>query len=900
MAGSASRKSSRNKRRPTASGKSGRTAANRETALDRLLLAVRSDPQDLEAALVLAEYYNADKLEDKIRAVLEPLSSVISSADLSQRRRFYHLLAFAFVRDRRFVDAERIIERGMKDSPDSIDLFYALTFLKLSLGEHDECIAAGKRYLSLLNDIDPAVSVTNNTATEGHRSQLLNVMATAYRASTRFDDAVEAFENSIEADPGNHLPFLNLANMYLQRKRPDTAEKVVNRGLKSCRQGQELRMVLQACRRKTTISACMMVKNEEEMLEDCLKSVRDWVDEIIVVDTGSSDRTVEIAESFGARIFHQPWEGSFSKHRNYSIDQATCDWVFIIDADERVFEEDVPQILNLLNEGEHSFISVNVLNVYGKTEEYTTFLPSERFFKRELNFRYKGIVHNQLEVPRHIKALRTGIRIKHYGYGLEPEKMKKKLARSRSLLEKQLEENQDNAFARFNLSQILRVDLADHPDRVGPEILEHSGRAVELTDPNKNREKHIHLMCLDQLAWACFHLDRLDEAAEYCERALSIKSNYLDPLLLLGHISGKKEEYESSIEHYKRYLRIQAEYEPSQELTNIILFHVDSRAVAFYTMATIYHMTGRTDLARENYRKTLDLNPGYLEANSRLGRIMLENGEAEEAEKLFLRQFEEGIPCHEAALGLAAIYNQQSEFEKAEKYYKVALEEKPDDGVALLKLGRLYATTDRSQQAKECFERASRQGAADPAVDRELAASYFGMGLYSQAAEVYERLVSGGQGDAEVMNDLGNCHFRQGEFKQAEDSYQKALEFSPPLGIVYRNLGVTRARLDKPKEAIRDLERYLTVSPEEHQLWQVIGDLYARIGNIESAIRLYEKYLQHHPDDPLALFSLSEAYLRMGHTDSALLGYRRVLQIDPHFKPAQDRLNSLPAEVGRA
>ena len=135
MAGSGNRKSSRKKRRPTAPGKANRTTANRETTLDRLLLAVRSDPQDLEAALVLGEYYNANKLENKIRAVLEPLASVVSSAVVSQRRRFHDLLAFANIRERRFIDAERIIERGMRDSPDSIDLYYALTFLKLSLGE---------------------------------------------------------------------------------------------------------------------------------------------------------------------------------------------------------------------------------------------------------------------------------------------------------------------------------------------------------------------------------------------------------------------------------------------------------------------------------------------------------------------------------------------------------------------------------------------------------------------------------------------------------------------------------------------------------------------------------------------------------------------------------------------
>ncbi|MEJ2052223.1 MAG: glycosyltransferase family 2 protein, partial [Calditrichota bacterium] len=79
-----------------------------------------------------------------------------------------------------------------------------------------------------------------------------------------------------------------------------------------------------------TISACMMVKNEEEMLPNCLESIKDVVDELIVVDTGSTDKTIEIAESYGAKIYHHPWENDFSKHRNQSISYATGDWFLII------------------------------------------------------------------------------------------------------------------------------------------------------------------------------------------------------------------------------------------------------------------------------------------------------------------------------------------------------------------------------------------------------------------------------------------------------------------------------------------------------------------------------------------------------------------------------------------
>src|SRR5690348_3827247 len=88
--------------------------------------------------------------------------------------------------------------------------------------------------------------------------------------------------------------------------------------------------------RNDTISLCMIVKNEEKYLERCLKSVEGVVDEIIIVDTGSTDQTTEIAEKFGAKILRYQWNDDFSSARNYSLKNAKCDWILILDADEEL------------------------------------------------------------------------------------------------------------------------------------------------------------------------------------------------------------------------------------------------------------------------------------------------------------------------------------------------------------------------------------------------------------------------------------------------------------------------------------------------------------------------------------------------------------------------------------
>jgi len=107
-----------------------------------------------------------------------------------------------------------------------------------------------------------------------------------------------------------------------------------------------------------TLSLCMIVKNEELHLARCLKSVRGLADEMILVDTGSTDRTVEVARSYGARVFHFTWQDDFSLARNHSLEAASGEWILVLDADESIAARDHGRIRDSLRREDPNAVSV--------------------------------------------------------------------------------------------------------------------------------------------------------------------------------------------------------------------------------------------------------------------------------------------------------------------------------------------------------------------------------------------------------------------------------------------------------------------------------------------------------------------------------------------------------------
>lgn len=163
----------------------------------------------------------------------------------------------------------------------------------------------------------------------------------------------------------------------------------------------------------SSISLCMIVKNEEDVLARCLDSVKDIVDEIIIVDTGSEDKTKEIAKLYTTKVFDFQWKDDFSLARNYSFSLATMDYILWLDADDIILDNDRAKLMEL-KESIDPNVDVVMMkyNVgFDESGNVTMSYFRERLLKRIKNYRWKDPVHEYIELRG--KIINNDIAITH-------------------------------------------------------------------------------------------------------------------------------------------------------------------------------------------------------------------------------------------------------------------------------------------------------------------------------------------------------------------------------------------------------------------------------------------------------------------------------------------------------
>ena len=433
---------------------------------------------------------------------------------------------------------------------------------------------------------------------------------------------------------------------------------------------------------KPTISACMIVKNEEALLPACLNSIKNAVDEIIIVDTGSSDNTVAIAKSFGARVYHHLWNNSFSEARTHSLGYATGDWILQIDADEELEQADIPALRQAVADTRYNGVAVAIISTIN--DNLHTFYNT-RVFRRGKAF-YRDIIHEQIVVEG--ERLPTEIRLYHHGYNLAKEKMQRKWELTTSLLKKQISQDKYNGFAWFNLIRNFRTqDMFHDGVKAGEE-------ALRLVAPGNNARHYA--MIVYETANCLLHANAPAQARELCNAALSDLSERshtpenIDIVFTLACAHLMEGSHRLAISCFERYLSLREWYFKNRHAIPLTVDTLGYEYAAYNGLGFCLGSLGERQKAVDCFQKAVNANPKYLPAYENLERMYSGMNNYPEAASTLLRAISEGINNDAVFLKLGSLYRKLKRYEKAITYLEEYMKRRPHDKNALLNIAWCY------------------------------------------------------------------------------------------------------------------------------------------------------------------------------------------------------------------
>ncbi len=557
--------------------------------------------------------------------------------------------------------------------------------------------AAGQAPAARAADIFMAVatSAVGVLEDEPREPLILNYAGVALYELWSLDAAQALFQATLRLDPTAPHVRRNLAECKRRRRAAGGARK----------QRRPLHAALSALARRAkrvasqaqlasglTLSLCMIVRDEEEMLPRCLAAVAGAVDEIIVVDTGSTDRTIEIAESFGARVIEREWTGSFADARNISFDAATGDWVMYLDADEVLVSEDAERLCALTGRTWREAFYLAETNFTGDAGDGTAVTHNAlRVFRNRPHYRFEGRLHEQIAqhlpayVPERIEQ--TTVRIEHYGYLGTVRSSKEKSRRNIELLRAQQADSPATPFLHFNLGS----EYAAADD--GPAALAELERAWAMIQSDPEGDAYEFTPSL---------VVRLVKALRACGRAQDAINQAQDGLERFPGFTDLVFEQASASLALGREADAIAHFRLCIEMGDARAAYTATLGCGTYLprlgLAELHLRRGETGPARERLDWCLKEHPGFFGTVLPYASALLRSGVDAEAVVAELEQrVAEPTPTVRFMLG-TALY-EAGAAEAAERQYRLVLERQPHSSQARVALGEALLSQRRYGEA---------------------------------------------------------------------------------------------------------------------------------------------------------------------------------------------------------
>jgi len=465
-----------------------------------------ADPEQekrIEGLIELGDSYTI--LEDTEKAIdyYKRASEFKGFCDLTLKINAANKVARIFIRLKRLEEAKEIFERCIKQDPKDNEAYHGLAIVLVAQGKKKEGMALYRKVLTFKADI--SIGGTNSHSIKLDSLKNLSLW---------------------EFEQGNFKLSRNYAEQMLKEDKDNNEGKwLFDRADIALQKKKDKRPLL---------SLCMIVKNEENNIGECLKSAQGLADEIIVTDTGSTDNTIEIAKGYGAKIESFKWTKDFSAARNYSLSKATSRWIIWLDADDRLPKKTVEELRKRLEHEIPDKAFYFIICNSGDEGKTGTRFAQIRVFPNNQKIRFEGRIHEQLLDSlrkNNYKEEKIPLEIYHTGYE-DPELVKTKQLRN------------------------LEVFNAEYPDpqKMNPNAMYHYAVAIEMTEDYENaliwfknalekaKKEHYDeykILIPQNIAKVLINLQRTDEAMEYLNESLKFDPYYEPSISLKARLLTK-------------------------------------------------------------------------------------------------------------------------------------------------------------------------------------------------------------------------------------------------------------------------------------------------------------------------------------------------------------------------
>lgn len=341
------------------------------------------------------------------------------------------------------------------------------------------------------------------------------------------------------------------------------------------------------------VSVCIIAKNEEKYIGECLQRLTAYDWEIVVADTGSTDQTIEIARQYTSHIYSFPWCDDFSAARNFCISKASNHWILNIDCDEYLTntqsESELLALLNPVLKNPSAAGMVNIINPHAASVNTSVSVdPVARFFHKRY-YQYHGKVHEQAVPSGTLPAayVKTPFSLYHTGYSNEFS-LTKKASRNILLLKKELQNTPEDTYLFFQLGQSYFV-TGDYEKAY---LSFEQGLAYDVNPALQ----YVRTM-VESYGYCLLHLKKYDQALQL-EGIYEDFCSHADFVFLMGLIYMNHAMFEKAIEQF-----LKAAQTENHSVTGINSY------LAYYNIGVIYECLGKITEAHDFYLKCGEYPP---------------------------------------------------------------------------------------------------------------------------------------------------------------------------------------------------------------------------------------------------------------------------------------------------